>query len=44
MADELEEVADNLSILIQAGLEVQHRLSGHPVPAPGCPVCDAHRA
>lgn len=43
MADELEQVADNLSVLIRAELEVQHRLAGHTVPAPGCPVCDAHR-
>jgi hypothetical protein len=43
MADELEEVAANVRILIQAELDVGHRLEGHPVPIAGCPVCDARR-
>ena len=40
--DELEEVAANVEILIAEELEVQHRLGGHPVAAPDCPVCRAH--
>ena len=43
MADTLEDVTANLTVLIRAELEVHHRIEGHPTPAPGCPVCDARR-
>jgi hypothetical protein len=42
--NDLDEVAENLSILIRAELEVQHRLAGHPAPVASCPVCDSHRS
>lgn len=40
--DQVDEVAANLRILIAEELDVQHRLGGHPVPVPDCPVCRAH--
>jgi hypothetical protein len=44
MEDDLDEVTANVTILIRAELEVQHRLGDHAVPVSGCPVCDAHQA
>ena len=40
--DDLDEVAENIAVLIQAELETQHRLGGHPTPLDECPVCRAH--
>jgi len=37
--DELEEVAANVMVLIREELDVRHRLGGHPVPVPECPLC-----
>lgn len=37
--DDLEDVEENLRVLIGEELETQHRLEGHPRPAPGCPAC-----
>ena len=42
--DELEAVAENVRILISGELEAQHRLEGHAVAVPACPVCRAHDA
>lgn len=42
--DELEEVAANVRVLIREEMEVQHRLEGHPVPVPDCPICRMHSA
>jgi hypothetical protein len=44
MGDDLDEVTANVTILIRAELEVDHRLAGHPSPVPDCPVCEAHQA
>ncbi len=37
--DDLEEVAANVSALIQEELDVQHRLGDHPAPVEDCPLC-----
>jgi hypothetical protein len=44
MGDNLDEVTANLSVLIRAELEVQHRLGGHGQPVSDCPVCDTRRS
>jgi len=36
---ELDDVFANVGVLIVAELDVQHRLGGHPVPVPECPLC-----
>ena len=42
--DELDEVAATVAVLIREEMEVQHRLGGHPVPAPDCSLCAARCA
>ena len=42
--DEIAEAEANLGFLIEAELEVHHRLVGHERPVPQCPVCRAHAA
>ena len=37
--DELDEVAANVSVLIQEELDVQHRLGGHSAPVEDCTLC-----
>lgn len=37
--DELDELAATVDVLIREEMEVQHRLGGHPVPAPDCALC-----
>ena len=37
--DLLDDVAANVAILIAEEMEVRHRLGGHPVPVPDCPIC-----
>jgi hypothetical protein len=37
--DLLDEVTANVAILIAEEMEVRHRLGGHPVPVPDCPIC-----
>ncbi len=36
---ELDDIAANVTLLVHAELEVQHRLGHHPAPAAGCPLC-----
>jgi hypothetical protein len=40
--DEMAEVEDTLGVLIDAELEIQHRLEGHDRALPECPLCRAH--
>lgn len=40
--DDLEEVEENVRLLIDEELEIQHRLEGHDVGIPACPVCRSH--
>ena len=37
--DELDELAATVDVLIREEMEVQHRLGGHAVPVPDCPLC-----
>jgi hypothetical protein len=41
-ADDLDDVAANVGVLIREEMEVQHRLGGHPVPVRECALCRAH--
>ena len=40
--DDILEAEENIGVLIDAELEVHHRLVGHRQPLPQCPVCRAH--
>ena len=39
---EWEEADESNGILVRAGLEIHHRLEGHPEAIDGCPICRAH--
>ena len=41
MPDEMSEVEENIRILVEAALEVQHRLDGHDQPIEDCAPCRA---
>ena len=43
MPDDISEVEENIRILVEAALEVQHRLDGHDQPVEDCPHCRAFR-
>lgn len=42
--DDIAEAEQNLAFLIDAELEIHHRLEGHERVMPGCPVCRANGA
>lgn len=42
--DDIAEAEENIGFLIDAELEIHHRLVGHLRPLPQCPLCRAHAA
>ena len=40
--EEISELEENIRILVDAELEVQHVLGDHDAPAPACPRCQRH--